>query len=429
MFNKFKAGFCSIIVMCILSSPVFSGEDATVSASGEDRSESSLWTRDTLTDNWFGLGEKLEENGISVGLGMTHVHQYNLHDGADPGSGAYSGSYDLEIEADMERLAGLDGGTLFMLAEGSWGEGDGLDADSVGSLFGINDDFGGDRGMDITELWYEQHFYEDRLRIRTGKIDLTGGFEYRGCPVAFDGNMYANDETAQFLNSSLVNNPAIPFPDNGLGIMVFLQAADGWYVALGAADAEADARETGFNTTFDGDTDSFLIAETGIVPMLHSGRGRLPGSYRLGIWNARIEKDYLEDNHSKRDDTGFYFSADQMIWRENSEDSQGMGLFTRVGWADEKVNEIEFSGSVGLQYKGIIPDRDNDVLGFGIAHGTLSDDAAFNSSLEQVYEAYYNVEISPWLHITPDLQMIKDPGGDSDAGDAFVAGVRVQMDF
>jgi porin len=163
--------------------------------------------------------------------------------------------------------------------------------------------------------------------------------------------------------------------------------------------------------------------------MLHSGRGRLPGSYRLGIWNARIEKDYLEDNHSKRDDTGFYFSADQMIWRENSEDSQGMGLFTRVGWADEKVNEIEFSGSVGLQYKGIIPDRDNDVLGFGIAHGTLSDDAAFNSSLEQVYEAYYNVEISPWLHITPDLQMIKDPGGDSDAGDAFVAGVRVQMDF
>jgi hypothetical protein len=56
--------------------------------------------------------------------------------------------------------------------------------------------------------------------IRVGKLDLTGGFECRGCPVSFDGNSFANDQTTQFLNGALVNNPTIPFPDRGLGAVV-----------------------------------------------------------------------------------------------------------------------------------------------------------------------------------------------------------------
>lgn len=71
--------------------------------------------------------------------------------------------------------------------------------------------------MDITELWYEHALLDDTLRVRLGKMDITGGFECRGCPVSFDGSLYANDETGQFLNSALVNNPTIPFPDKGLG--------------------------------------------------------------------------------------------------------------------------------------------------------------------------------------------------------------------
>jgi len=424
-----KVGIFAAVLVYTLIGPVLAADVSDAPEPQQADTEQSLWTRDTLTNNWFGVGEDLEEKGLSVGLGMTHVYQYNLHDGLEQGIGAYSGSYDIELEADLERLMGLRGGHLFMLAEGSRGAGDGLDPRGVGSLFGVNDDLGGDRGLDVTELWYEQHLCADRLQVRVGKLDLTGGFECRGCPVAFDGNLYANDETSQFLNGSLVNNPAIPFPDNGIGAMLYANPVDWWYVGFGAADAEADARETGLNTTFDGDTHFFYIAETGVVPMLRSAKGRLPGTYRLGVWNARVPQDYLDGSRSERDDVGFYVSADQMLWRENQGDSQGLGAFTRLGWADDRVNEVKFFGSAGLQYRGLIAGRDADVLGLGFAQGRLSDTTGFSSSFERVAEVYYNAEIAPWLHVSPDLQWISNPGGDTDGGDAFVAGLRLQMDF
>ena len=41
----------------------------------------SLHDRDTLTNNWLGLGEKLEDRGISVALSLTQVYQSNLKGG------------------------------------------------------------------------------------------------------------------------------------------------------------------------------------------------------------------------------------------------------------------------------------------------------------------------------------------------------------
>ncbi len=175
----------------------------------------SLWQRDTLTANWFGLGERLEEQGISVSLGLMQVYQANMHGGLNTNSHSdrWSGSYDLELEFDLERMIDLPGGGVYLLAEGSWN--DGVDPTSVGSLFGVNDDVGGDRAIDVTELWYEQALWDGRARVRVGKVDLTGGFDCEGCPVAFDGNAFANDETSQFLNGALVNNPSVPFRTTG----------------------------------------------------------------------------------------------------------------------------------------------------------------------------------------------------------------------
>jgi porin len=49
---------------------------------------------------------------------------------------------------------------------------------------------------------------------------------------------------------------------------------------------------------------------------------------------------------------------------------------------------------------------------------------------EQGAELFYNIEVTPWLHITPDLQVIIDPtGGFGDRDVAIVYGVRAQMSF
>ena len=395
-------------------------------------SAATLWERETLTDDWFGLGRKLAEQGLSVNVGLTQVYQANLRGGMSTHrrSGRYGGSYDLELELDTEKLFRLPGGKVFAHAEGSWSEG--IDASSVGSLFGVNDDAGGDRSIDVTELWYEQSLLGDKLRFRLGKLDLTGGFECRGCPVAFDGSAYANDETAQFLNGALVNNPTIPFPENGLGIAAYLQPLKWWYVAAGVADAQADARETGFNTAFHGRSDFFSIFETGVVPHLPSRNGRLPGAYRIGLWYDPQPKDRFDGRGTKRDDAGFYLSFDQMVLKENAEetDSQGLGLFARYGVADSDVNEIKSFWSVGAQYQGLIPTRDDDVLGFGVAQGRLSRAAGFTASHETAMELYYNAKITPWLSLTPSAQYVFHPGGERNVmDDAVIVGVRLQIAF
>jgi len=391
----------------------------------------TLWERETLTDDWFGLGRKLAEQGVSVNLGLTQAYQANLRGGMSTHrrSGRYAGSYDLELELDTEKLFRLPGGRVFAHAEGSWSEG--IDASSVGSLFGVNDDAGGNRSIDLTELWYEQALFDRRLRLRLGKVDLTGGFECRGCSVGFDGSAYANDETSQFLNGALVNNPTIPFPENGLGIAAYLQPLKWWYVAVGVADAQADARETGFNTAFHGRSDFFSIFETGVVPHLPSRKGRMPGAYRIGLWYDPQPKDRFDGRGAKRDDVGFYVSFDQMVLKENADEeaSQGLGFFARYGLADSEVNEIKSFWSVGAQYQGLIPACDDDVLGFGVAQGRLSQAAGFTASHETAMELYYNGQITPWLSITPSVQYVLNPGGIQDVDDTVVVGMRLQMSF
>lgn len=391
-----------------------------------------LVERNCLTNGWFGAEPWLEEGGLTLTLGATQVYQGVAHgESTHRHAGRWAGSYDLELEADTGALAGIPGGSVYVLTEGSWS--DGLDASSVGSLFGVNDDAGGDRTADVTEFWYQHDFADGRLRLRLGKMDLTGGFECRGCPVAFDGNAFANDETAQFLSGALVNNPAIPFPDNGIGLAVYVEPADGWYAAAAVADAQADVREMGFNTAFDREDYTFSIFEGGYTGGLPGPGGPLPGAVRVGLWYDPQPKARFDGTGNERDDLGFYASADQMLLREGDDPAseQGLGVFVRFGWADEDLNPIHAFWSAGCQYRGLVPGRDADVLGVGMGRARTTDEpgAGFTSAHETAVEGYYAVQVTPWLAISPHVQYVSDPGGRDGVDDAVILGVRVQAAF
>src|SRR5581483_5192928 len=84
----------------------------------------------------------------------------------------------------------------------------------VGSLSRLNreaDTLGVTDDVKVREAWLLQQFWDDRLYLVGGKIDLTN---------YFDQNGVANDETTAFLNSSLVNNPLLAQPVNGPGAAV-----------------------------------------------------------------------------------------------------------------------------------------------------------------------------------------------------------------
>jgi len=420
-----------VCIMFLLAAGAANGQSAD---SEGDEQYRAVGQQETATNAPFGLDDSLSEIGMELQLGVTNVYQQNVHGGLSTHrrAGRFSGSYDLELSADMEKLAGIENGSVYMLTEGVWPKSAGINEAAVGSFFGVNGDSRDRRAMDVTQLWYEHALAGGSLRIRLGKMDLTSGFEHRNCPVSFDCSKYANDETMQFLNNALINNPTIPFPDYGLGAAVHWAPAKLWYVSAAVADAQADIRETGFSTTFHEEDYMFCIFETGITPQLRSSNGPLQGAYRFGMWYDPQDKERFSDGRTRRDDTGFYLTFDQMLCKENNdpEDGQGFAAFGRYGWASSKVNEVTNFFSAGFQYQGLLPERDLDVLALGFARGVFSDEAAtFTDDYESVWELYYSARLSPSLALSPSIQYVHNPGADGAAADALVMGARLQMNF
>ena len=330
----------------------------------------SLFLRETLTDDWFGAGKPLAAQGLTLTLSLTQIYQDVAQGGLSThrDTGRYTGRYDLGMTADLDKMAGLKGASLYFSGEGGWSNG--IDPSSVGSLFGVNGDAIGDRSIFVREFRYDQKLFDDKLTLRIGKINLTGGFDCRGCPVAFDNNAFAGDETTQFLNNALVNNPTIPFPPKTLGAALYLRLTDFWYAAAGVADANGTIGNV--EPAFEQPARYFNIYETGYVLELPSDHGLLRGAYRVGFWSDPRSKERFDGSGRSNDDAGLYVSLDQMLWRESDKDEQGLGAFFRFGLADSHVDKVPDFWSAGLQYRGLIPGRDADVLAFGFAQGCTS---------------------------------------------------------
>jgi porin len=415
---------CAAVILTIIAAGASAEDDAPRRNPLADCLE-----QETLTNGFFGVGPTLEEMGLAVSLSTTQVFQANVKGGLSTskgGHGRWAGSYDLEFELDMEKVLGLPGGFMYARAEGNYNDGI---SPFVGDLFGVNADAAGDKAVFVPELWYQQDI--DAFQVRIGKLDLTGTFQCRGCPVSFDGNSFANDATMQFLNAALANNPTIPFPDPGIGVVVHWNPIEPAYFSVGIGDAEAVVTRTGLSTAFSGDADYFYIAEGGYVPQFASDCGPLTGAYRFGIWLDDQEKvNVWNEDNIKHGDMGWYISCDQKILNEQGDECQGLGAWMRFGQASQNHHDPnlfrDFWG-LGVQYQGAIPTRDGDVVAIGIGQGSLANRPDFDAPHETVIEMYYNAQVTPFCSVTPDLQIISNPGDNEAKANAVVVGTRFQI--
>jgi porin len=111
---------------------------------------------------------------------------------------------------------------------------------------------------------------------------------------------------------------------------------------------------------------------------------------------------------------------------------QGVGIFGRFGWADRDSNPIERFYSIGIGGRGIIPGRDRDSFGVGYYYqevsNQVSDFVATIADLDdgQGGEIWYSIELTPWMHLTLDFQVIESTGP---FDTAIVGGLRGKVDF
>jgi len=162
----------------------------------------------------------------------------------------------------------------------------------------------------------------------------------------------------------------------------------------------------------------------------------MPGTYKFGWWYHTDEFDDIRDVDESDDplehngNYGLYFIADQMLIP--GEGKRGLGAFLQVGGVPDDRNEVDFYLGGGIHYQGIIPSREDDILGLAVAHASISDDLKDiekRDSHETAVELTYRSQVLPWLAIQPGVQTIFNPSADSTLDNAIVSIIRFQINF
>ncbi|MBI5406222.1 MAG: carbohydrate porin [Nitrospirae bacterium] len=306
----------------------------------------------------------------------------------------------------------------------------GLFTSPNGNPTGPNNDiesFNNDQ-VHLDEAWYETTLADGKLTLTLGQLDPT---------VYFDTNNYANNERFQFIANQFSNNPTLEFGGTGnfygAGFRLTYFPSDLIDITLGAIDGDGDYKEM-----FDR---PFVIAEVDLKPKL-AGK---EGNYRFYAWQNSLPHYRLDGdgnpafvtsvgNPSENPSTeliadknsGFGINLDQVL-------TDNLGLWARLGIQDGDVSQFDRHVSAGLQISGAtFFNRTEDVIGVGLALNMISDaykDISGLDSNELYAEAYYNIAVKEGFQVTPDIQYIANPGGNSDKDPFVVYGVRAGVMF
>ena len=360
---------------------------------------------DTL-ETWKNFKRNMQEKyGTCIGITLDDHHQQILN-----GPGARRGKnlfwWNLTVKQDI-----WEDGKLICKVRGS-------SIDGGDPPHGITPRAGSQLNVDwasyetemlyVANLYLEQRLLDDKLLLAIGK------FTY---PSYFDENKVAGWD---FFSHSLARNQIFPNKYHTMGILGRYDCTDRLYVQACIADAEGIRSETGLNTAFHGEDYFITLGEVGIKTTNSEG---YEGNYRFNLWYDPQPLTRNDGKGSERDTVGFGLNFDQAL-------SEKTGAFLCYGWDDGRVRKFSNYWSLGGTYKGPVPDRDKDVLGFGVGQGITHQDyrnANNAAHTEAILETYYKIHVNEWCSVTLDLQVLIDPGLNNANDTSVIPGVRVKM--
>jgi porin len=110
----------------------------------------------------------------------------------------------------------------------------------------------------------------------------------------------------------------------------------------------------------------------------------------------------------------FYYNFDQYLYEIDKAAERGVGIFGRFGVSDGDANPMQYFISAGFGGTGMFASRPYDRFGIGyywinIESPTLQTPLRTRSFLrdEHGLEVFYNIAITPWMLLTPDIQVIR----------------------
>jgi carbohydrate-selective porin OprB len=364
----------------------------------------------------FAADSAADQLGLKVNCGGTFVMQSTpkANNGTNNGLSAASYEFDLKVIKEFEH-----NGKIKLRFKG--GRGLGLDK-AVRTYGGIN--ASADPTLDgeitrakISELFYQQSFFNDKLTVDFGKLNF---WEF------FARNNYAEDGDSQFITAAFSADLVIDSVPQRTALRLNYALCE-----------KLDVDYAYFTTEVDN------IDKAGINILQATYKPSQNGNYRAYVWGNNSTH-YAFNNREKSGSCGFGISADQAI-------NEDFGVFVRFGYKNpsvgtynsETLKDFKLPASLmwnaGVQMKGIKWARVNDTAGFAIGQIYGSSDAKgyispnYKDGAETQMELYYKFTVNNYIALTPSIQYFANPKGGNipvkAKDDVFVYGLRTMFSF
>lgn len=448
-----------ITIAILLFGILFSGRTGAQEGSPSNPYSGDLWKRSTLSGDWGGLRNELAGKGVTIDMSLTQVGHGIVHGGKDTGWQYGGGRGNITVNLDSQKLGLWPGGFLTIQAEGNFIPQDNIFKTvngKTGALMPVNSNQfypmpAGDN-FNLPQVAFTQ-FLSPSFGLFIGKLDASGG----------DANEFAHGKgDTQFMNLALNFTPVplltSPFSTLGAGLVLFpTKESKEATVNLMVLQANGQASRSGFD---DLDDDKLTFAGEGRVRTNFFG---LTGHQLFGTAFSNRKFTSLDQSlrfiienrelKGKKGSWNLWYNFDQYLYEPKKGSGQGAGIFGRFGASDGNPNLVHFFYSLGIGGKGIIPDRPLDRFGLGFYYidvkspefqGLFQTTKFFRD--EYGFEAFYNIAVTPWMLLTPDIQVVRPAqkekitvGQDffgrpvitsqKSIGTATILGIRMQMVF
>lgn len=175
----------------------------------------------------------------------------------------------------------------------------------------------------------------------------------------------------------------------------------------------------------------------------------MPGEQHIGALWKHVEMTNLEFNvpppgdYPEKPVPGFetlwdsytiYYGFDQYLQVYSQETKRGWGLFGRASISDGNPTPIRYFVSAGIGGYSPFGQCRGDTFGLGWYYTGMSDQfgslptALLGPRDGMGVELFYNFQITPWMNLSPDFQVIKPETG-AISETAYLGGLRLSIKF
>ncbi|MFZ2960647.1 MAG: carbohydrate porin [Candidatus Ozemobacteraceae bacterium] len=421
----------------VASSSSTSTPTPTSTSKGDDSQKCPLlhsfnfWQKERENSSLRGQEYSFETSGVYFG---------SLNDSIGKAKNIYLQEYNLQLTTDLAKAKMAKTGTVCIsfcgVVEKDFWKNRSEDSSNGDGYDGLTKT-GGGGAFRLNELWYERPF--KKLYVLLGIRDMTNDFCTSDFTDALENcGFYFGPEIAANVPLSIFNVPT-------LGIRLKYDLSKCMTLLAGVFDGypgDPNENKRGFGLRISPDEGFFNIFEIQTHDPLKMGT--LKGDLKFGSWHHTGKFDDLMNTTENGDpitrlhNWGNYFMFTQKISNKNNDPDLGLGFFFRGGGlVPQDRSSIESYFGTGFSYTGLFKGRTKDVLGIGLSQmktsTALKDFNLANGNpaftTEKVLEIAYEYQVNDYLILKPDLQIIKNYGGDPTRDTSSIVGIRSTIIF